>query len=224
MKKFFVGFFIITSVIASAQVENKYIEDGNSKYEDNDYTGAQQSYEQALEKNPLNEAANYNLGNAQYKQQKFDEALTQYQRIAESTSDPALRAQAYHNLGNAYLEQQKFDQSVNAYKNALRSKPDDADTKYNLAYAQKMLKQQQQQNQQQNQQQDQKDEQQQQKNEPKNENNQNQQKQQPKQPRQFSKDELDRILQALNADDKNVQDKINRQKEDAQGVPEENDW
>jgi tetratricopeptide (TPR) repeat protein len=52
--------------------------------------------------------------------------------------------------------QQQIDESIESYKEALRRNPNDLDTKYNLAYAQMLKKQQeQQQQQQQNQQQNQ---------------------------------------------------------------------
>ena len=75
--------------------------------------------------------------------------MDQFRKAAENTTDPEIRAEAYHNMGNALLEQKKYEESINAYKQALRNNPEDADTKYNLAYAQKMIQQQQQQIQQQ---------------------------------------------------------------------------
>lgn len=205
-----------------SQTENKIIQEGNEKYKQNDFTGAQESYNNALKSNPESEAANYNLGNALYQQKNYEQATGQYKQIAESTTDPKLKADAYHNLGNALLGQKKYQESVDAYKQALHSNPDDADTKYNLAYAQSMLKQQQQkQNNQQNKQDQKKQDQ-----DPKpDQQKQQQDKQQQSQPKQYSKDELDRILQALNADDKNVQDKINKQKVQATNSgSEEKDW
>ncbi|MDE7149687.1 MAG: tetratricopeptide repeat protein [Bacteroidales bacterium] len=57
------------------------------------------------------------------------------------------RAHAAHNLGNAYMQTEAYAEAVDAYKQALRQRPEDADSKYNLAYAQKLLQQQQQQQQ-----------------------------------------------------------------------------
>ena len=77
------------------------------------------------------------------KEQKFAEAAETFKKIAETTKDNALKSSAYHNLGNSLLEAQQFAESVEAYKNALRLNPKDEETRYNLAYAQKKLKEQQ---------------------------------------------------------------------------------
>lgn len=230
----------LLSLPVFSQVENKDILEGNEKYKQNDYAGAQQSYQNALSKNAESEAGNYNMGNTYYQQKNYEEAIKQYQKTAQTTNDPQVRAQAYHNIGNALLEQKKYQESIDAYKQALRNNPDDAETKYNLAYAQKMLQQQQKN---QNQNQDQKNQDQQKQDQQKKDQNKDQQKnqqdqqnqdqqdqankekqQQQSQPKQFSKDELDRIMQALNSDDKNVQDKINAQKVKAVDIDIEKDW
>lgn len=211
------------------QSQNKTIQEGNEKYKQQDYAGAQQSYTSALEQDPENEAATYNLGNAMYQQQSFDDAIAAYKKAAETATDPKLKANAYHNLGNALLEQKKYQESINAYKKALQSNPDDADTKYNLAYAQTKLKQQQQQNQnkqdQNKQDQNKQDQNKNQQQQQQDQNKQDQQKQQQSgEPKQYTKEELDRILQALNADDKSVQEAVNKQKVQAAGSGTDLDW
>ncbi|HRF75669.1 MAG TPA: tetratricopeptide repeat protein [Chitinophagales bacterium] len=223
-------FLLLISYTGFAQNSNAIIKEGNDLYEQKDYKGAQQKYEQAVTETPDSDAGNYNLGNTYYQQQEYDKAAAQYERAAQAASDPETRANAYHNLGNAYLQQKKYEESINAYKQSLRDKPTDDNTKYNLAYAQKMLKQQQQQ-QQQNQ-----DKNQQKKEEPKKQDqqkqDQNQQKQeqqqkeqqQPAQPKEYSKEELERILQSLNNDDKNVQEKVNKQKSQSGNADAEKDW
>lgn len=232
--------FSLLIIPAFSQVENKDIVEGNEKYNKNDYAGAQQSYQNALQKNAQSEAGNFNMGNSLFQQKNYEEAVNQYQKTVQTTTDPQVRSQAYHNMGNALLEQKKYQESIDAYKQALRNNPDDAETKYNLAYAQKMLQQQQKNQNQNKQNQDQQKQDQQKQNQKQDENKQNQdqqnqnnqdqakndqqKQQQPAQPKQFSKDELDRIMQALNSDDKNVQDKINAQKVKATDMDIEKDW
>ena len=226
MKQLFtITFFLISSLSLTAQSTNKIIQNGNEQYKQSNFVGAQKNYLDALSKNPENEAATYNLGNSFYQQRSFDEAIDRYKKIAETSSDPKLKAEAYHNLGNTLMEQKKYDESVTAYKQSLHNNPEDADTKYNLAYAQSMLQKQQQQ-QQKNDKQDNKKQQNNQQQDQQNKQNpadkKNQQQQQ--QPKQFTKDELDRIMEALNADDKNVQDKVNKQKVQAAGSGTDKDW
>ena len=47
---------------------------------------------------------------------------------------------------------------------------------------------------------------------------------QPAQPKEYSKEELERILQSLNNDDKNVQEKVNKQKAQSGNADAEKDW
>jgi tetratricopeptide (TPR) repeat protein len=219
--------FITTT--AFAQQENKYIRDGNREYEQKNYAQAEQQYKQALEKNPQKEAAAYNLGNALYSQQKLEESMQQYEAIARSSTDPGIRSKAWHNLGNAYLDQKDYNKSIEAYKQALKASPSDQDTKYNLAYAQARLKQQQEQQKKDQQQQDEKKEDEKKEEKPQNpdENKKDDQKkdqQQQPQDKQFSPEELERIMQQLNKEDKDVQNKVNQQKTSGTAAKSDKDW
>ena len=204
-----------------AQTAQQSVAEGNEKYRQQDYTGAQSHYEQATS----TVEGTYNLGNALYNQQKYEQAAEKYAQAAQMATDSKTRSDAFHNLGNAMLQQKKYSESIDAYKKALRDNPGNADTKYNLSYAQQMLKKQQQQQQQQQdkqkkdeQKQDQQKKQQQDPQQPDN-NKQNE-----SNPKDMSKDELDRVLKSLNEDDKAVQDKINKQKSKPVAGDPEKDW
>lgn len=148
---------LVLSIHGAAQGKLELYE-GNEAYRDGDFAKAEQLYDQALSKDPANTEGAFNRGNATYRQENYASATEYYQRVAEQAEDPTLKAQALHNLGNTQLQAQKFEEAVKSYKNALRINPQDDDTRYNLAYAQRLLKQQQQQQeQQQDQQQDQQD-------------------------------------------------------------------
>ncbi len=219
--------FLLMNGLLSAQNANSLIKEGNEKYKQDDFSGAQQSYEQATTKDPSSGAGNYNLGNAYYQQQQYDKAIEQFKKAGEIATSPETRANAYHNMGNAYLQQKKYQESVDAYKQALRDNPADADTKYNMAYAQQMLKKQQQQQQQKNQDQQKQDQQKKEEQKNKEQQNKNQQQKDPQQqtqPKQYSKEELERILESLNNDDKSVQDKVNKQKVQKTSASSEKDW
>ena len=144
---------ILNSILISfafAQ-EKKFIRQGNASYEANDYDNSELKYRKALEKKATSFDAGFNLGDALFRQEKFEEAAKQFENLAHSETSKESRAKAYHNLGNTYMmskdeqQQPKFKEAVEAYKNALRNNPKDDETRYNLAYAQKMLQQQQQQ-------------------------------------------------------------------------------
>jgi len=212
-----------------AQSERSLIRDGNRLYNDKKYADAEVNFRKALEKNNEVKEGVFNLGDALYKQQRYDESAEQYHRSAESITDPKLKAQALHNYGNALLKSKKYEECLGAYKEALKYNPKDEDTKYNYEYARQLLKQQQQQQKQQNkdqkndkQKQDQKkQDQQKQDQQKKDQQKQDQQKQdqqkkdeqqqQPQQKKQqISKQDAERILEALKNEDKDTQKKLHK--------------
>lgn len=243
-------FFIFNAITFSvfAQSENKYLRQGNKAFESGDFKKAEIDYRKALDKNQKSVKGEYNLGGAIYQQENFEEAQQHYEQLAATNLSPEQKAMTYHNLGNSYLQMQKPEQAIEAYKNALRNNPNDLDTKYNLEYAKKMLKQQQQQ-QQQNQEQNKnqenkeqnKDQQKQdQQNQEQNKDEQNQQEQnqqnqqqnqqdagqqQPQQMKQISKEDAERMMQALQDNEKKTMEKLKLEKlKNARKVKTEKDW
>lgn len=212
-----------------SQEDKKYIRKGNNLYEKEDFVGSEESYLKALEKNSQSTKADFNLGDAFYKQKKFAEAAQQFQKVAEKTTDKELKANAYHNLGNSLLKSEKYQESVNAYKQSLKINPTDNETRYNLAYAKKMLQQQQEQDKKDDQKdkdkdkkdQDKKDEENKDKSDEKKEGDKG--KEQP-QPNQLSKQEAQQMLDALNNQEKKVQAKLKKKKENTQKLNIEKDW
>lgn len=159
-KKFILLLATLISVTSFAQKERTYIRQGNeyyalakadtSKVDTLTYQKAEECYRQAIEKNPNSIEATYDLGNALYKQNKFEDALTQYSILENKELSKDSAATLFHNMGNAYLSSGKFDESIESYKQALKNNPKDKETKYNLAVAQNMKKKQDQQQKQQN--------------------------------------------------------------------------
>jgi Ca-activated chloride channel family protein len=204
---------ILIHVGASGQNERKYIRQGNryyinglrdtTKIDSVTFSKAETEYRKALEKKPEDLKWNFNLNNSLYKQKKLNDAATGYEQIARQMIDPKEKAGAFHNLGNARLFQQQIDEAIDTYKKALRINPGDMETKYNLAYAQQ-LKKQQKKNQDQNKD---KNKDQQKQNQDQNKD-QNKQQQQP--PPKISKQNAEQLLQALQNDEKNIQDKVKK--------------
>jgi len=122
---------------------------GNQAYLDGDLQEAENQYRSSLNEAPGQFEGTFNLGNTYYRKQDLPNANSHYQQAIESESDPIKKARAYHNMGNSLLQNSKIDESIEAYKNALRLNPSDDETRYNLAYAQRMKRKQEQQQQQQ---------------------------------------------------------------------------
>jgi len=143
------------SLALSAQTERKITRTGNTQYESGNFVDAEINYKKALEQNANLLEAQFNLGDALAKQDRFEEALASFDLVSSTSDDKELKANAFHNKGNVQLQQQDLEGAIESYKEALRTNPKDPQTRYNYAYAKKQLEQQQEQEQEQEQNQDQ---------------------------------------------------------------------
>ena len=220
--------------VSRSQTVRSHVAEGNKVYEKGKYGDAEVAYKKALEKSPASHAAQFDLGDALYKQERFDEAVRRYNMAATNSKEADGKAASYYNLGNSLFKANKLPESIEAYKRALALNPNDDDTRYNLQLAMDRLKQQQQnknqkKNQKDQQNQDQKQNQQQQQQQQQNQQQQ-QKNQQAKQDQtrqtqmknQMPKDEADRILEALRNSEKQVQKEL--RKRPAAKVHVEKDW
>ena len=226
MKKFYILSMLLLVGTVHGLAQNKtdrdYLRSGNKLYNDSLFIKAEVDYRKALEINPKSTDAMFNLANALLMQQKAQEAMEQYESVSKIEKDKEKLAQIYHNMGVILQSSKQLPQCIEAYKESLRNNPKDDETRYNLALAQKQLKDQQQQ--QQEQQQEQKEEKQDQ-NKDQQEQNQDQQ-QQPQQQQnknEMSKENAQQLLNAVMQDEKNVQDKVKKQIQ-IQGKKLEKDW
>ena len=213
--------FLSLSLALNAQT--KEIRQGNRNFRNGNYSEAEKYYKNSLDKK-YNDKAQFNLGDVYYQQNNFEEASRSFQSVADRNVPKNLEANSYYNLGNSLMEQQKYAEAFDAYKKSLMINPDDEDARYNLEYArQKMIMQQQeQQNQQQNQQNNQNNEDNKEKNEEEQQNQQNNQQnndeqqqqnqQQNQQEQQMSKEDAERMLQALENQERETMDKMNEAK------------
>jgi Ca-activated chloride channel family protein len=223
--------FLLQASLLFAQQEKRYIKKGNELYQQQQYKEAEASYRKSFGKKSRHIESNFNLGDALYKQKKFPEAAEKFNQIAESAkNNKAVVAQAYHNLGNSFLANKKLEEGIAAYKKSLINNPKDDATRYNLAYAQEMLKKQQQQDKQnqdknnkdKNNKDKNKDQQNKDKNKDKDKGDKDKQNQDPNQkdqkegqkpqPDKLSKEDAERMLDALNNNEKQTQDKLKNKK------------
>ena len=122
----------------------KAVSTGNDFYHKKQYDSAGVQYMKALKKQPNSFEGNFNMGDALYQSGRYDHARTAMTNSLKSAKTKEDQAAAYHNIGNTFLKQKQWQQAADAFKKSLLLQPKDRDTKYNLAYAQEMLKQQQQ--------------------------------------------------------------------------------
>ena len=147
MRKSFIIAILMFSVLAPAfgQTDRKEVRHGNRLFGKENYQEAEIDYKKALMKDSLSNAANFNIGNTYYRMENYSEADRHYASVMDSLDRAGHGAQAFFNQGDSYLKQRNWQAAVEAFKNSLRRNPDDMDAKSNLAYAQKMLENQQQQ-------------------------------------------------------------------------------
>ena len=101
------------------------LSEAKEAYENKNYKYASNQYKKVANNNE----ANYNLGNSLYKEGKYKEAISAYEKVV--TSDKEFEAQKLHNMGNAYVKLNNLDKAKEMYENALK-KHFDKETKENL--------------------------------------------------------------------------------------------
>jgi Ca-activated chloride channel homolog len=225
----FLSAFVCFSITVSGQTDKKYIRKGNREYWKNNFSESEISYRKALDKNNQSADAAFNVGNALYKQKKYEDAGKQFIDNVSQHEDNGKKSASMYNFGNSLLKANKLKESIEAYKGSLKLKPENREAKYNLAYAQDLLKKQEEEKKKQQQNQDKKnedkdknkdnskDQKDNQENKPQdnqdkkgqdqqkdgdNQQNQDQQKQ------GMSKEDAQRLLNAIANDEKNVQEKV----------------
>lgn len=135
-----VTLFVATDAQAQKWPERSRVRRGNRAYERLDYDRAEERYREAQQLSDTCFEARFNLGDALYKQQRFDEAEKVFTALAaDSTRNDLDRAHSYYNLGNSLFQQKKYQEALAAYKRSLCLNPADLETKYNYAYTKKYI-------------------------------------------------------------------------------------
>lgn len=218
------------AVQAYAQTDKKDVRRGNRDFRKEEYREAEIDYRKALVKDSLSVAANYNLANTLYRQGDYAQALQTLSKNKEAAALDPSSADYFFNLGDAAIQQKDWQTAVDAFAQSLIRNPDDMDAKENFIYAKKMLQNQQNQQNQNQQNQDNQDQNQNQDNQDQNQDdqdknqdqqnqdqNQDDQKEQPRQGQQpkITPQAAQQMLQAIQAKEKETQDKVNKQKAEA---------
>ncbi|MEN9909366.1 MAG: hypothetical protein RLZZ540_2515 [Bacteroidota bacterium] len=235
-----------------AQEKDKTLPKANEEYSQSKFADAEADYRISNSKFPNRSVSPYNLGNAIYKQNQASEAKYAYAKALKNAKSSIQKHKAYHNLGNVFMKEKDYTQAVEAYKSALRNNPTDEETRYNFALAKKMLKENppkdnkdkkdknkdknkdkkdqdknkkdQDKKDQDKKDQDKKD--QEKKNQDKKDGKDKQDPNQPPKPQPggISQDRLKNLLDAVNNEEKKIQNKVNANKVKGKAVQTEKDW
>ena len=226
----------------SAQIDRREVRKGNREFKKENYKEADIEYRKALVKDSLSMAANYNLAGNLFRQEEFEQASKVLDRIKEVAPESAYAADYYYNAGDVAIGMKNWQAAVDALKQSLLRNPGDLEAKENYIYAKKMLENQQQQQQNQNNDQQNQDQNQDQQNQDQNQDqnkdqnqdnqdqnqdqqdqnkdqnqdkqdqNQNQNQQQQGQQPKITPQAAQQMLQAIQAKEKETQDKVNKEK------------
>ncbi len=179
---------LFIALIAWMNPEADRTKDGNRLYNKELYDEAMAKYTEVLIDLPNSSRLHFNIGNAAYKKENYEEAIKSFIKSASIAPDLTLESKAQYNLGNCKYRQGRLKENTNPketidlynealehYRQAIDKNPEDANTaKYNHEFVERKIKelldqqekqpgqqQEQQQEEQQEQQQDQQQEQQQ---------------------------------------------------------------
>jgi tetratricopeptide (TPR) repeat protein len=220
MKHRFLYLFLLFSLTTWSQKKDNNLPKANEEFIAKNYADAEVNYRISQSKFPEKAASSYNLGNAIYTQKQPAESKLAFAKATEKAKTYNEKHKAYHNLGNAFMKEKEYEQAEQAYKNALINNPDDEETRYNYALAKKKNKE--------NPKKDDKK-----KDDKKKDETKDKDKDKPKddkgdkpkpEPSPESKQQLENMMNALNNEEKKVQEKMNKNKQKGTPVKPEKDW
>lgn len=140
LKSIFLLALFLFSFATKAQEKDKYLPQANEAFEAKNYVEAEANYRISQSKFPKKAISSYNLGNTIYNINQPSEAKLSYMKAIEESKSRPEKHKAFHNLGNVFMKEKNYTAAVQAYKNALINNPSDEETRYNYALAKKMLK------------------------------------------------------------------------------------
>lgn len=224
---------VLSCASALAQADRHDVRKGNRDFGKGNYKEAEIDYRKALVKDSVSFAANYNLGNTLYRSGDAGQARKAYEALKDAAPSSAHAADYYYNLGNAAVAEKDWQAAVDAYRESLLRNPGDLDAKENYIYAKEMLKNQQDNQNQDNQNQDNQNndrnnndqdgsnnDKEQNKDQDRNQDsgddrNQDNRSQDSRQQPKITPQAAQQLLQAIQAKEKETQDKVNKEKAEA---------
>lgn len=133
------------------------VREGNKLYKMAEYAASDSLFAAAAALDSTYSTALYNLGNSSYLGGNPGTAKAAWMKSLLNTADEKEKTDIFYNLAGIEMDGKNYGEAIKLYKDALRRDPTDEQARYNLALAQKLLKDQQQNQNNQNNQQNQQD-------------------------------------------------------------------
>jgi Ca-activated chloride channel homolog len=135
VKKVLILCWVFVSLSARSQKVDETIKKGNDHYKEKLFVKAAEEYNKAIQIEPGNQTAKFNLANAFYRQANKVDAAQLFTGIINSVKEKGLLSKAFYNKGVILSQQKNLEASIEAYKSALRNDPNDKETRENLQKA-----------------------------------------------------------------------------------------
>jgi len=141
-----------TKVLKFLGLSPSPVKQAEKAYRTKDYDRALQKFMEGQLDYPESQELDHNIGNAQYKKKKYDEAIKSYERSLNGDKTEIIES-AYYNMGNSYFRKGEFaiqsgDQNgiqhyrsaMANYKKTLEINPHNKDAKRNIEVVQVKIK------------------------------------------------------------------------------------
>jgi tetratricopeptide (TPR) repeat protein len=238
MRKFLLILSLLISITSFAQNKKSFLREGNTLYTDSSYNEAEMQYRKSLQEDQGYFNASFNLADAVYKQERYKEASALFDALKDNAPTETDLAQVFHNLGNSLVKEGKLDDAIAAYKNALRINPNDNETRHNLAFSKQQKQEQEEQEEEENKdeqkedkegdkkkEQKDKEQEKEEKNKNQEENKENQKQNQPEEKKEdMSKEDAEKMLEAIQQQEKDLQEELQKKKFKGKRMKVLKDW
>ena len=145
---------LFAALTAGAAAPEEAVRQGNALYEADSFDAAAQQYDAAAQALPGAAVVHFNLGNALFKQRRFDDAVKHYARalMTASPGPTGLEGRLKYNLGNVAYQRAlqalpraqqalpHLQSAVTYYRDSLEADPQHEDARYNLELAHTLLR------------------------------------------------------------------------------------
>ena len=130
---------------AQAQDTEALGQHARDAYEKGDFQQAEKAFANANQQVKKDRRLWLGLGSSQYRQGKFADAQASFAEAMQATEDANEKGAALYNLGNSFVQEKHYKEAIQAYEQSLKFNANDRETSDNLAYARRLLKEQEQQ-------------------------------------------------------------------------------